>query len=183
MLIDGEGIDIVTHFGRDEINVYMTSGARVAKEFGFEIPIKVRLDYEGGENFYSLTQLGNIHVPNVFTVHVKEDPIEIIFDDEIEVEQMNEVEEEEVGQEIEVEEGVAENVQEVGSVEFYHFETNVTEVLASIEKPQVLVYELQFFPIKCYIVLSTNHFHLLCFQFIKTYIGFLSWINPFMITK
>jgi len=149
MLIDGEGIDIVTHFGRDEIGVYMTSGVRIAKAFGFEIPTKVRLDYEGGENFYSLTQLGNIHVPNVFTMHVKEKRIEIISNDEIEVEQVNEVEEEEIGQEIEGEEGVAGNIQEAGGIEFYHFEKNVTKALASVEKPQVLVCELQFFPIKC----------------------------------
>jgi hypothetical protein len=122
LLLNDEGIDYVTHFGRDEIGVYMGSGIRIAKEFGFLLPTKVRLEYEGLENVYTLTQLGTVHIPNVFPVQVKEEPIQIISDDEADVNA-----------------GVAGNVQEPGDVGHYHFEKKVTASLASVERPQVLV--------------------------------------------
>jgi hypothetical protein len=118
----------------------MGPGVRIARAFGIKNPTRVRLDYEGAQNVYKLTRLGDIHVPNVFPTHVKEEPIEIFSDDEMEVEKVNEVEEED----IEVE-GVTENVQEAAAVDFYHFEKIVTKALASFEKPQVLVCELHFF--------------------------------------
>ena len=154
MLIDGEGIDLTTHFGMDEIGVYMGSGIRIAKIFGFLLPTKVRLDYEGGQNLYKLTQLGTVHIPNVFPVQVKEEPIEIISDDDAEVEQVNEVDEEDVGEAIEVDAVVVDNVEATGGVDYHHFEKNVTEALASVEKPQVLVCERLFFIIKFHLILS-----------------------------
>jgi hypothetical protein len=55
LLLSDEGIDYVTHFGRDEMGIYMGSGIRIAKEFGFLVPTKIRLDYEGVKNIYKLT--------------------------------------------------------------------------------------------------------------------------------
>jgi hypothetical protein len=71
LLLSDEGIYYVNHFGRDEMGIYMVSGIRIAKEFGFLVPTKIRLDYEGVNNIYKLTQLGAIHIPNVFPMQVK----------------------------------------------------------------------------------------------------------------
>ena len=134
LLIDGEGLRFETRFGKDDIGVYMGPGVRIARAFGIENPTRVRLDYEGAQNSYKLTRLGDIHIPNVFPARVKEEPIEILSDNEMEVEEVNTVEE-----------GVVENVQEAADVDFYHFEKIVSKSLASLEKPQVLVCEHHYF--------------------------------------
>jgi hypothetical protein len=67
----------------------MGNGIRIAKEFGLLVPTKIWLDYERIKNTYKLTQQGAIHIPNVFPVRVKEEPIEIISDDEADIEQTN----------------------------------------------------------------------------------------------
>jgi len=73
MLVNDEGTNIVTHFGRYEIGVYMTPGIRIVKAFDFQHPTKVRLDYMGEENFFRMTHLGIVHIPTVFGVqHVEE---------------------------------------------------------------------------------------------------------------
>jgi uncharacterized membrane protein YdbT with pleckstrin-like domain len=115
----------------------MTPGVRVAKEFGFEVPTKVRLDYDGAKNLFRLTRLGNIQVPNVLPARVKEEPIEIVSDNE-----MEEEEEEEEDEDEEEEEEEEDEEEEPENVHFYHFEKKVTEALASVTKPQVLVCEL-----------------------------------------
>jgi uncharacterized membrane protein YdbT with pleckstrin-like domain len=119
----------------------MTPGVRVAKEFGFEVPTKVRLDYDGAKNLFRLTRLGNIQVPNVFPARVKEEPIEIVSDNEMEEEEEEEEDEDEDEDEEEEEEEEDEE-EEPENVHFYHFEKKVTEALASVTKPQVLVCEL-----------------------------------------
>jgi hypothetical protein len=139
LLLSDEGIDYVTHFGRDEMGIYMGSGIRIAKEFEFLVPTKIRLDYEGLKNIYKLTQLGAIHIPDVFPMQVKEEPVEIISDDEAEIEQINNEDEVGVGNEIQANTGVVDNVEEAGGVDHHHFEKNVTIALASVERPQALV--------------------------------------------
>ena len=152
MLINGEGIDIVTTFGRDEMGVYMKDGIKIAKAFGFVNPTKARLDFQTVENFFKLTPIGDLQIPYVFTVHVKEEPIEIVSDDEIEVEDVIDSDEEEVAQQNVAEKGFAGNQQEAGVVEFFHFEKNVTAALASVERPQVLVCDFRRILIRFYII-------------------------------
>jgi hypothetical protein len=41
LLLSDEGIYYITHFGTDEIGVYMGNGIRIAKEFGFLVPTKL----------------------------------------------------------------------------------------------------------------------------------------------
>jgi hypothetical protein len=89
LLLSDEGINYVTHFGKDDIGVYMGNGIKIAKEFGFLVPTKIRLDYEGIKNMYKLTQLGPIYIPTVFPARVKQEPIEIISDDDTDTEQTN----------------------------------------------------------------------------------------------
>jgi hypothetical protein len=139
LLLSDEGINYVTHFGMDEIGVYMINGIRIAKEFGFLVPTKIRLDYEGIKNIYKLTQLGAIHIPNVFPMPVKEEPIEIISDDEADTEQTNGKDEAGTGNEIQPNAGAVNNLKQTDVVHYHHFEKDVTTALASIERPPALV--------------------------------------------
>jgi hypothetical protein len=139
LLLYDEGINYVTHFGMDEIGVYMGNGIKIAKEFGFLVPTKIRLDYEGNKNMYKLTQLGPFHIPNVFPVRVKEEPIEIISDDDADTEQTNGKDEAGTENEIQPNVGAVNNLQRTNAVHYHHFQKNVTAALAFIERPQALV--------------------------------------------
>jgi hypothetical protein len=139
LLLSDEGISYVTHFGMDEIGVYMGNGIKIAKEFGFLVPTKIRLNYERIKNTYKLTQLGAIHIPNVFPMRVKEEPIEIISDDEADTEQTNGNDEAETENEIQPNARAVNNLQRTDAVRYHHFQKNVSAALASIERPQALV--------------------------------------------
>ncbi|XP_039690042.1 uncharacterized protein [Medicago truncatula] len=138
MLRNDEEITITTHFGKDDVGVYMTPGVRVAKVFGCEVPTRVRLDYDGAKNFFRLTPLGNILVPNVFPTRVKEEPIQIVSDNEMEEEEDEDEDETVEEDETEEEEEAEHEEEEPENLNFYHFEKTVTKALASIKKLQVL---------------------------------------------
>jgi hypothetical protein len=91
------------------------------------------------KNIYKLTQLGPIHIPNVFPVRVKEEPIEIISDDDADTEQTNGKDEAGTGNEIQPNAGAVNNLQRTDVVHYHHFDKDVTAALASIERPQALV--------------------------------------------
>jgi hypothetical protein len=144
LLLSDEGINYVTHFGKDDIGVYMGNGIKIAKEFGFLVPTKIRLDYEGIKNMYKLTQLGPIYIPTVFPARVKQEPIEIISDDDTDTEQTNGEDEARTNNQIQPNAGPVNNLQRTNAVHYHHFEKDVTTALASIEKQQALVRQKPF---------------------------------------
>jgi hypothetical protein len=126
------------------IGVYMGNGIKIAKEFGFLVPTKIRLDYEGIKNMYKLTQLGPIYIPTVFPARVKQEPIEIISDDDTDTEQTNGEDEARTNNQIQPNAGLVNNLQRTNAVHYHHFEKDVTAALASIEKQQALVRQKPF---------------------------------------
>ena len=128
----------------DEIGVYMGNGIKIAKEFGFLVPTKIRLDYEGIKNMYKLTQLGPIYIPTVFPARVKQEPIEIISDDDTDTEQTNDEDEARTNNQIQPNADPVNNLQRTNAVHYHHFEKDVTAALASIEKQQALVRQKPF---------------------------------------
>jgi len=122
----------------------MGNGIKIAKEFGFLVPTKIRLDYEGIKNMYKLTQLGPIYIPTVFPARVKQEPIEIISDDDTDTEQTNGEDEARTNNQIQPNAGPVNNLQRTNAVHYHHFEKDVTAALASIEKQQALVRQKPF---------------------------------------